>query len=76
MEESVRRKKFKKIAVNRTNKIIDMIRLLGNCSNKHAYEYDRKDVKQIFDAIDTVLRETKAKFQGQEKTSERFELKE
>ena len=34
--------KFVRIAEARTNKIIDMIRLLGNCSNKASYEYSKR----------------------------------
>ena len=30
------------------NKIIDMLQLLGNCSNTSAYEYTQQDVDKIF----------------------------
>ena len=43
--------KFVRIAEARTNKIIDMIRLLSNCSNKATYEYDESDVKKIFSSF-------------------------
>ena len=39
--------RFVRIAEARTNKIIDMIQLLGNCANKSTYEYTKDDVKQI-----------------------------
>ena len=45
--------RFKRVAENRTNKIIDQIRLLGNCANKSNYEYSDEDVKKIFSAIDS-----------------------
>ena len=32
--------KFKKITAARVNKINDMLRLIGNCSNKNNYNYD------------------------------------
>ena len=38
------RERFVRIAEARTQKIIDMIELLGNCSNKYNYEYTQKDV--------------------------------
>ena len=38
--------RFKKIATNRTNKILKDIQLLGNCSNKSNYEYTDEDVKK------------------------------
>ncbi len=65
--------RFKRVAENRTNKIIDQIRLLGNCSNRSNYEYTDEDVKKIFLAIESELRATKAKYQA--KTQNRkFEL--
>ena len=39
-----KRERFVRVAESRTNKIIEMIRLLGNCSNKSNYEYDEKDI--------------------------------
>ena len=40
--------KFIRVAEARTNKIIDMIRLLSNCCNTATYEYTDEDVKKIF----------------------------
>ena len=39
-----KRERFVRVAEGRTNKIIEMLRLLGNCSNKSNYEYDEKDI--------------------------------
>ena len=65
--------RFKRVAENRTNKIIDQIRLLGNCANKYNYEYSDEDVKKIFSAIDSELKITKAKYQAKAQ-SKKFEL--
>lgn len=65
-----RRERFKKVAVQRTNKIINYIRLLGNCSNKNNYEYTEADIKKIFLAIEKELKISRAKFedsQGKDK---------
>lgn len=75
MEDS-KRARFVKIAENRTNKILDMLRLLANCSNKSNYEYDEDDVKQIFAAIEKELKATKNAFLGIETKEARFVLKE
>lgn len=56
------RERFIRIAEARTQKIIDMIDLLGNCSNQYNYEYTQKDVDKMFAAIDTALKASKAKF--------------
>lgn len=65
--------RFKRVAENRTNRIIESIRLLGNCSNKSNYEYTDEDIKKIFKAIETELEDTKIKFQIKEK-KRKFEL--
>ena len=67
--------KFVRIAEARTNKIIDMIRLLGNCSNKAAYDYSKEDIKKIFTAIDNELKAAKAKFDSSSEDSIKFKLK-
>ena len=72
MEE--KRERFKKVAESRTNKIIDMLKLLGNCGNIHNYEYTDEEVKKIFDAIDSTLRETKKCFKSNQNHSKKFEL--
>ena len=46
----------------RTNEIIDRIRILGNCSNKSAYAYTEADVNKIFSTIERQLKSVKAKF--------------
>ncbi len=53
---------FVRLAEARTNKIIDMIMLLGNLSNKTNYSYTDKQVELIFDSIQQALDETKLKF--------------
>ena len=65
--------RFKRVAENRTNKIIEQIRLLGNCSNRSNYEYKNEDVKKIFAAIESELKEAKQKYQKKEK-NRKFEL--
>ena len=47
-----KREKFIRLAESRTNKILNMIQLLGNCSNKQSYEYTERDVDEIFSAIE------------------------
>ena len=65
--------RFKKVAGNRTNRIISQIRLLGNCSNRSNYEYAEDDIKKIFSAIDFELKNTKQKYQTKSNKN-RFEL--
>lgn len=66
---------FKRIAENRTNKIIDQISLLGNLSNSSYYEYTDAQIEAIFDAIQKELDNQKAKFiKTKTGKKKRFEL--
>ena len=59
-----KRDAFRRLATQRTNNVLDRLRVLGHCSNPHLYEYSDEDVKRIFKAIDAELRAIKAKFQN------------
>lgn len=70
-----KRDKFVRLAEARTNKIIDMIQLLGNCSNLSTYDYTQQDVDKIFSAIEYEIKEAKKKFNKIEsKKCSRFTL--
>ena len=62
--KETKREKFVRMAEARTIKIISMIRLLGNCSNRMAYEYSEKDVGKIFSAIESALADAKRRFKN------------
>ena len=51
MRQESKAERFRRVAEARTNKIITMIRLLGNCSNRLVYTYEKEQVHQIFTAI-------------------------
>lgn len=70
-----KKERFVRIAEARTNKIIGMIRLLGNCSNKGNYEYSEDDVKAIFSAIESELKNAKSKFAESVNTDKVFKLR-
>ena len=62
MRNETRRQKFVRIAEARTNKILAMLRLLGNCSSPATYEYTQADVRKIFAAIESATAEAKRRF--------------
>lgn len=75
-EQETKREKFVRLAEARTNRIIDTLQLLGNCSNTSVYEYSAQDVDQIFSAIESEVREAKKKFAKTERSnSSKFKLK-
>lgn len=69
-----KRDKFIRIAEARTNKIIDMVQLLGNCSNRVAYDYTEKDVADIFGAIEREVKLAKQKFTATGDKQTKFKL--
>jgi hypothetical protein len=72
VEKETRQQRFKRIAAGRTQKILDQLRLLGNCSNKSAYSYTSDEVSKIFSAIEKKTREVRARFTSRNES--KFEL--
>jgi len=49
--KTTRRTRFENVAAKRTQKILDYLDSLSNCSNKVNYEYSEEDIKKMFKAI-------------------------
>jgi hypothetical protein len=64
MGESIeqKRERFKRLGSQRTNAVLQRLKVLGNCSNRSAYAYTEDDINKIFSEIERRVRETKAKF--------------
>lgn len=76
MTSDAERKKaahFIKIAEKRTEKVLDSLRLLGQCSNRRSYEYSDDQVNKIFREISRCIRQTKEKFR-ETKSKKTFRL--
>ena len=56
--------RFKRLATVRTRAILQKIRILGNCSNKNAYDYTDAEIRTIFTAIEEQLREVRGRFRS------------
>ena len=74
MNKESKRNKFIRIAEARTNKIISMIQLLGNCANPASYEYTEKDFSDIFNTIEKEVRIAKSKFNASDGKESKFKL--
>ena len=57
-----KKERFKRLATQRTNTVLQKIKVLGNCSNRSVYDYSEEDVNKIFSEIERKIRETKSKF--------------
>lgn len=67
--------RFKRLAESRANVIIQKIRLIGNLSNRRNYEYTKKEVDELFRAIESELKSTKRLFELEmEKTEASFKF--
>ena len=61
-KSETRRERFRRLAAARTSAVLKKLKVLGNCANKSAYEYSPEEVRKVFSAIESKLKETKAKF--------------
>lgn len=66
--------RFRRVAEARVNKIIKMIRLLGNCSETGVYEYTDAQVEYIFSALQSELDKAKRRFREPLLGKHRFSL--
>jgi hypothetical protein len=62
MVEREKRAKFVALAENRVNRTIRDLRLIGNLSNRSAYEYTEDDIRKIFRALQRELDNAKGRF--------------
>lgn len=67
-----KRQRFERLAIKRTNAVLEKLRLLGNLSSKVNYEYSEEDITKIFSAIESRLRIIKTKFLAE--TKKEFKL--
>ena len=66
--------KFRRLAEQRVNAILDKLRLLGQLSNKSNYGYSDDQIDSAFKAIQAELNATKAQFRNGAKARKRFTL--
>ncbi|WP_037538288.1 hypothetical protein [Sphingomonas sp. PR090111-T3T-6A] len=57
-----KREKFVQLANQRVTKAIDQIRLIGNLSNRAAYDFTDEDIKKIVKALQKAVDGTKTRF--------------
>ena len=62
MIKTTKQERFKRLAEYRTNEVLKRLRVLGNCSNRSAYDYIEDDINKIFTEIERKVKEVKAKF--------------
>jgi hypothetical protein len=61
-DKNSKRERFERLAVYRTNEVMKRLKVLSNCANRSAYEYDEEDISKIFAEIDRRVKEARSKF--------------
>lgn len=64
-----KRQKFVELAEARVNKALKDIQLIGNLSNRSAYEFSEADIRKIFGALQKGLEGAKARFSKESESS-------
>ncbi len=57
-----KRQKFVELAEARVNKALKDLQLIGNLSNRSAYEFSEADIRKIFGSLQKGLEGAKARF--------------
>lgn len=57
-----KRQKFVELAEARVNKALKDIQLIGNLSNRSAYDFNEADIRKVFGALQKGLDSAKARF--------------
>ena len=73
-KNNAKKDRFKRLAEARTNEILKKLKILGNCSNRGAYNYTEEDIRKIFSIIDRNVKDTKAKFYFPGSKANKFKL--
>lgn len=67
--QETKEQRFKRVASNRTSKVLEALRKLGSCSNRGIYSYSDEEPSKIFYAIGSELKRIKALFNSKAKSN-------
>ena len=66
---AMKREKFVELAEARVNRTLKDMQLVGNLSNRSAYEFTEADVKKVFAALQKGLDSARARFTRESEAS-------
>lgn len=72
---SVSREKFVRLAESRTSRILKDIDLLSNLSNRSNYSFSAEDIRKIFGALNSSIKECQSRFENNLKSQSKNEFK-
>ncbi|MBI2909419.1 MAG: hypothetical protein HYX92_17375 [Chloroflexi bacterium] len=64
---------FKRIAEKRTARVLEALRLLGQCANRRVYDYTDAQVAKIFGEVRRAVRDAEQRF-SEDRKNVKFEL--
>ena len=70
MVERDKRAKFVELAEKRVNRAIKDLRLIGNLSNRSAYDFSEEDIRKIFRVLQKELDTSKGQFSRGDKSGD------
>lgn len=70
MVERDKRAKFVELAEKRVNRAIKDLRLIGNLSNRSAYDFTEEDIRKIFRTLQKELDASKGQFSRGDKSGD------
>lgn len=62
MSNEEKKTRFERLATQRTEEVLDRLRILGNCADRRSYAYTDNEIDKIFRAIDEQTKIIKTKF--------------
>ncbi len=71
-----KKEKFVELANKRVNNALHHIKLIGNLSNKHSYDYTEDEVAQIMKALENGIAQAKKRFNEQKNKTSGFSITE
>lgn len=72
MYEETKNERFKRLAKQRGDRVLNDVHLLGNLSNRNNYDYSEAEVRKLFGAIEEELKIAKSKFVSSKKREIKF----
>ena len=72
MKGESKEQRFQRIAEKRVQRILDSIRSLSHCSNKRMYQWNERQLKKIWMAIDIEIKTCKESFEKSEPQEFRY----
>jgi len=61
-KKNIKKERFKRLGTYRTNEILRKLKILSNCANRSAYDYNEDEINKIFTIIERRTKEVKSKF--------------